>query len=686
MFLRSRQCSVFVVLFFLLLAPALSSASAKPGKKSTAASAPSQWLAGVLSRGADSLNEKTKQTADRTAQVQSSLSDAAASLRELQRRAAILKTGIEVEAPPAPVVDQIFKNFSAIGEDISSQLDKVSDEINEARRLGAKQKVSLSAVDAQVQILKNMNQPGLWEGQIQSAYGKYATACAAFAAASGRLVSALDEKARLLKQEKKLLDGVLPRLKSLQQASMAGLLQCGDSKPLKQQFTDLCCGVGSMPRDACLWFSGMLRSVQLKPFLFKSWAPLTGLLLFAVSLGWAAIRLKRRLELLLDHVGPYARETGVRVLVSLARGMISMTYPIAFLLWLTAAYGVLGLFDVLPALIVLCILAGLAVVVMSMRVISDVFRGTGTDAACVPGVDRTAAPSFCRRLQGFAVYVVMGGIFIQILGLDKFPITLTLLVSRLYGIGVLFLTCLLLRPGYLKKIIDHQISSKWTKWLRCSWTALLLVLITVCLMELLRFESFAIYAIRAAVSTEALVACALLLAVMGKGVLKEIFEREHALLEVFSAVGIQFQQLYFPARMAFFAVIIAGLGAGLLLAWGLGTSSLMGFVNDLGKGVNLGSLRLSPLTVLASALVLYVGFRGSEPFSNISAPEHFTPNRLGFGGPVFDCNHSALHRNCRLRATGYERSRFSAWKPGDPCRRDGHRSRSRSAERDRKLR
>jgi potassium efflux system protein len=625
-----KQGLIFVSLFLILLTPALWSpsaqAKAKSAVKSTAKSpvkspvksvaefSPTQWLVGVLTTSADSLRAEAKTAADHAAQVRSSLAEVTAKLENLQMRVAILKTGMEVQALPSPVIAEILNKFSAIEENLSSQTTDMTGEIKEAEKRSAQQQSSGAAIEKQMQILKSLKQPGAWSDQIQSAYDKYTTACGAFADGSKALIEALSEKRRLVKQEKELLDGVLPRLARLQQTSMPELLQRGKSKPPGEQFADLLHGIGVLPGQAWSWFSGLLHSGRIQAFLLKKLTPLIGLLLFIVFLGWTARCLKRWLEPLMDYVRSHSRETGFRVLIGVARGPIAMAYSIFFLLWLITAYGVLGLLDVVPALIVLYIAAGLAVFAIFVRVINDLLCGTGTEAGSVAHINRNTAPSLCRLLKVFAAYVILGFVFIEILGLDQFPISVKLFASQLYDIGVLLWTCLLVRPGYLKTIIDRPVSAGWNKWMRFSWTALLFLVIAVCLIELLGFQSFSIYALRAVVLTEGLIAGVVFLAMTGKGALKEIFEREQVLVKVFGEVGIYLRQLYLPARLALSALLIAGLVAGLLVAWGIGISSLIAFVGHLGAGVNLGFLHLSPLTVLASGCVLYAGFRGSGLF------------------------------------------------------------------------
>jgi small-conductance mechanosensitive channel len=617
LFVRYKQSSVFFSIVLILLTSSFAGASPRPGKKITAASAPTRWLTGVLNSGAESLNKKAKEAADGTAQVVADKAGTIAQLEDLKRRMAVLKTGMEVASLPAPVIGEILSKYSASELDLSNQLGGLKVQIQDVEQRRAKQIASLASIDKQVQILKGLNQPGVWTSDIQSAYDKYTAASAAFSDASGGLVTALGEKASLLKQQKDLLEGVLPQLKTLRQSALSEMLRCGGSKPLGEQLYELLCRMRTMPGQAFTGGAGVLNSGRIKLFLINSWAPIIGLLLFMVFLGWVARYLKRRFEILIEYLRPHFKETGVRILVRVACGVVSMTYPLAFLLWMAAACAALGLLTVVPALIVLYIFAGLVVLVITRRVIKDIFCGSETKKGCIPYIVPEAAPVLCGRLRAFAAYVVIGFVFIQILGLDKFPITLALLVNQIYGIGVLLWTCLLLRPGYLKTIIDRPVPARWTKWLSFSWAAFLFLLICVCLMALLGFQSFSIFAISAAVMTEVLLAGALLLAVVGKGVLKEIFEREHAVLGVLDAFDIQLRQLYFPARLALSTVLTVGFAACLLLVWGLGSASLMRFVDRLSEGIDLGSLHLSPLTVFAAAFVLYVGFRGSGLFRTV---------------------------------------------------------------------
>ncbi len=607
-----KKSLICISLFLILLTPALSNAGGQPETKSRVTSAAYKWLTDVLNRSAESLKKEAKQAADHTAQVRSSLAETTAKLQEMQTKIAILKAGMEAETLPAPVIGEILNTFSANEQSLSSRLDTLTGEIKDAEKRKAKQDASRSAIDAQIQILKSMKQSGAWSDKIQSAYDKYTQACTAFADASGGLISTLTQKERLLNQEKELLVGVLPRLKILQQAFIDELLQRSRTEPLGRQLGDLLRRIFALPGQAWVGFSWWLDSGQIQAFLLKTWAPLIGLLFFIVFLGWATRRLKNHLELMMEHVYSDTREIGVRMLISLACSLIATAYPIVFILWLTTAYAVLGLFEAVPALILLYILAGLTALAVFIRVIKDLFCRTGAETSCVPHIKSNAAPSFCRSLKAYGAYGIMGFVFTKILGLDRFPIPLKLLVNQIYGIGALLWTCLLLRPGYLQKIIDLPVSPRWTKLLRSSWTALLLLPIFVCFMELLGFQSFSIYAIHAAVLTEAVIAGVALLAVTGKGILKEFFEHEHMLHQSLGSLNIQVRQFYLPARLVFSALLIAGLTTGLLWAWGVGITSLAALMDHLSKGVNLGSLHLSPLNILACVFILYVVSRGSS--------------------------------------------------------------------------
>ncbi len=605
-----KQGFISTSLFLILLTLTLSSAFAQSTSNAPAAPAAPRWLGDVFSKGAVAFEEETEVATNRTGEVQSSLAQTTKDLRELKLRVAMLKTAMEIKTFSPPVVDELLKTFSTRDAELSSEASAITDEIKELEKRRTKKDASKSAIEEQTQIIKSPGESGIWSGEIEQAYDKYKDAGSRFADVSNGLTSSLTERVNLVRQEKDLLDGVLPRLKSLQADFMAKLLERGETKTFWQQLADLRNNMGALPGRGWHWFTGVLSSGHIQAFLIERLTALIGLLLFIPFLIWGTRRLKYGLGSLMRPVVSDGRKIGLRLLINLACGLIDLAHPIAIIIWLTVAYAVLGLFDVVAALILLYTLAGLVVLAVSIRGIRDLF-GIETGKGRFQ-IKREKAGSFCRHLEAFSAYVVMGFICTKILGLDNFPITVKIFINYLYEIGVLAWTCLLLRPDYLRKTIAHPPGWKWSNWLRPLWTAFPLLLISVCLMRLLGFQSLSIYAVDAAVLTEAIVTGGLLLALTGKDVLKEVFERENVLLADFGSVTVQLRQFYFPVRLVLTAALIAGLITGLLWAWGIGITSLAVFLTHLSTGVNLGSLRLSPLTLCTSAFVLYVVFRGSS--------------------------------------------------------------------------
>ncbi len=603
-----------IILLLVMLTPAVSRAGAQSESKPTATFTPAKWLAGVFKTTAASLNEEAKKDSSDAAALRANLAKASDELQSMQMRVAMLKTGMEVNGITSALIGAIFAKFSAKAKELSSRLDDLNDEIKDVQHRKAAHDASRSVIERQIEILKKSPQPGAWTTQIQASFNSYAGACAAFNVASSGLVDALNQNAALVGQEKLLVDGVLPGLKKLQEGFVSDLLHQSRAKPILEQIPTLLRSISGLPRQAWAGCRGLSHCLQIRAFLVKNWVRLLGLLLFICFLGWAARQLKGRLEPLLVFVLSHSSEVGVRILVSIACALLALVYPIAFIVWLVSAYSVLGLFSADAALILLYVLSGFTVFGILSRVIKDLFYGTESKTCCIPFINPKTARSFCFHLRLLSAYVTVGFVFIAILGLDRFPLSMKLLVTQIYNAGVLLWTCFLMRPGYLKTVIDRPISPTWSKWLGYFWTALLLLLVSVCFLELLGFQSFSIYAINAVALTESLIVGVLFVAVTGKGVLREIFERERVLLHLFGDVGLHLRQLYLPARMFLSALLIAGFVSGILVAWGIGFSSLLVFVGHLSRGVVLGSLHLSPVTILASSFVLYAVFRGSKLF------------------------------------------------------------------------
>lgn len=606
-----KQGYVFIPLSLILLFSMLSSAFAQSTVNTPAAPASSHWLVDVFNKGAEALEKEMQAETNRAGEVQSGLAKTTGDLQTLQLRIAMLKTALEIKTISPAVVDELLKSYSARDAELSSDANAITDEIKELDRRRAKKDASGCAIEEQARIIKSSKESGIWSDEIELAYNRYKDAGCKLAGTSTGLVNALAGKLGLIKAEKELLDGIRPRLKSLQEDFMAKILERGEAKSFWQQLADLRNNLGALPGRGWHWFTGLLSSGRIQAFLLQRLTALVGLLLLIPLLGWGTGRLKHRLGSKMSPVISGEVKIGLRLLINLACCLISLVHAIAFLIWLTVAYAVLGLFDVVAALTVFYALAGLLVLAMAIRMIRSLL-GTETDKYAIVHINREKAGSFPRHLGALAAYVVMGFAFTGILGLNNFPITVKLFINHLYEIGVLAWTCLLLRPDYLRKTLAHPPGWMSSKWLRSLWTALPLLLISACFIRLLGFQSLSIYMIHAAVLTEAIVFGAILLALTGKDLLTEFFEREKALFACFGSVQIQLRQFYYPARLVLSAALIAGSIAGLLWAWGIEMTSMAVFLGHLNTGVHLGSLRLSPFTVCTSALILYVVFRGSS--------------------------------------------------------------------------
>ena len=447
MFEHYKKGCIFISLFLIVLTLKLPGAFSQPAAKAPSTpTVDSTWMVGLFSDGAKDLREKAKDASERAGQVQSSLADTAKQLQELQLKIAMLKTAMEVKSISPPVVDQILNTYSANEAQLSSEASSLRDEIEELKKSRAKDAASEAAVKVQTQILKSSTAPRVWSGQIESAYGQYEDAQVGFAIATNGLLSVLTQELGLVKQQKELLGGVLAPLKNLQQAFMAELLQRGQTASFWQQMVALLSNVGALPGTAWRWFTGLLRSGEIQAFLLQRLAPLTGLLFFIAFLVWITRHVKSSLESLMKRIRPDGKEIGVRLLISLTCSLIALVHPIAFIIWLTVVYGILGLFGTTAALILLYTLAGLLVLAILIRVVRDIFCATRAGKCGIHEFKAQKARFLCLHLEAYLVYVIMGFVATKILCLDSFPITVKLFISHLYELGVLVWTCVLLRP------------------------------------------------------------------------------------------------------------------------------------------------------------------------------------------------------------------------------------------------
>ena len=266
MLAHHKQGYISISLSLILLILTLSNAFAQSTANAPAASARSHWLEDAFVKGAEALEEDIQAETNRAGEVQSSRAQTTGDLEELQLRVAMLKTAIEIKTISPPIVDEILKTFSTRDAELSSEANALTDEIKEIEKRRAKKDASQSAIEEQTQVIKG-SESGIWSGEIELAYDKYKDAGSRFADASGELINELTEKSNLIKQEKDLLDEILPRLKSLQQDFMAKLLQRSDTKSFWEQLADMWSKTGALPGQGWQWFTGLLRSGSIQAFL-----------------------------------------------------------------------------------------------------------------------------------------------------------------------------------------------------------------------------------------------------------------------------------------------------------------------------------------------------------------------------------------------------------------------------------
>ena len=406
-FKHSKGDRIFVLLFLIVLNVSLPSAFAQSTSKAPPTQAVnSQWMVVLFSGGANAINEKVKEASVRARNVRSGLADTTGQLEALKLKISMLKTALAINTIPSPVVDKLLLTYSADEAQLSSNADSLNSEIEELKKGRAKEAASEIAVKTQIEILKNSP---VWSEQIESAYEQYEAAKIGLPAATRELQDVLSKQLSLVKQQKDLIDWVLPRLKTLQHAYMAGLINCNRRPPFWRQLGDLWTSVGVLPGSAWRWYIGLVRSGRIQAFLQKRPALFAGLLFLIAILVWGARHVKSGIESFMERIRPDGGYIGVHLLISLSGSLVALMRPIAFMVWLTVVYAVLGLFDAVPALVLLYSLAGLLVLSILIRMVRDLFS-----------VTQAGSRSFRLHLELYLAYVVLGFVVTAFLCMNNF--------------------------------------------------------------------------------------------------------------------------------------------------------------------------------------------------------------------------------------------------------------------------
>jgi small-conductance mechanosensitive channel len=231
-------------------------------------------------------------------------------------------------------------------------------------------------------------------------------------------------------------------------------------------------------------------------------------------------------------------------------------------------------------------------------------------------LDKDTARFYRGYLRIFLAYLLLGLWVLKCAELLTFPEASRGFLEHLFGVGFLAWVLWLCRRPYLAKLLPELPGPAWFRRLGVMLTLrglVLLLLSVIILAALLGFHNLAGYMTEATAWTGAVLLLLWLLWLAVDKILHQLLHPERGwTVKKFPEQAELLQRFYRLADQGIMFILVAALILGILWAWGLKSESLLRSLSWLNWGPQLGFLSLTPLNLLLTGLVIYLGLWGSR--------------------------------------------------------------------------
>jgi potassium efflux system protein len=609
---RRRLVAVGILLAFVAGAgwcPAQDQKPRVPEKMTGPASSP-QALPGMLAEAAAVLEKETMALKSRADAAQKAWSQAEKDAQERQAAIAAFKASLAVKSLPLGEAEKTLKNFARQQERLENRLQEVAQEIKVLKKEGADQEASQAALRAEVKRLQASRHPVARSPEMKRSYQRYQRAAAGEQQAAGQLLESLGKESQLLETGKKLLAGAKAELQPyVDTAWKAELLKRQKRVSLREQAGGMWQTLRNLPPRLWSRLGKLQASGALGVFVQQHQAPLIGLVALLILLAWGIHRVRGPAAAIFATWQSRAQTPGLQALLSLGQVINTHLLLLATILWVWLSGWSLDLLKIPAACVLLHLLLALGFLQLGCHWLRLAFAGQKA-GGFLPLEEKTAR--FYRRyMQLFLLYLVLGAWGLASAEFLGFPLASRQFLGHIYRLGLLGGAMWLLRRHYLERLLPELPGPSWFKRPGVIWglRGLVLLLLTVIIFsDLLGFQNLGNYLAQAgAVSGLALLFLGLLwlgldavlhfLLHPETGWVKQRYPQREEML----------QRVHGLTRRGITALLAAVALLLSLKAWGLEFSTLAWAFRWLTWGPQLGPVKLTPLSLGAAALALYLG-------------------------------------------------------------------------------
>ncbi len=564
----------------------------------------------MLTETAEALEKETGALKARAAAAQKETSQAEKDSQERKAAIAALKASLAVKSLPLGEAEETLKNYTRQEEQLGSRLDAVAQEVESLKKSQTDREASQAALQAVVTRLHATRHPVSRSKELQQAYQRYQRAAAGQRQIAGQLLESLGKESQLLTGEKQLLAGVKGELQPYVDAAWkAELLKRQERVPLREQVARMWQTLRDLPprllsRLGQLWASGALGG-----FIQEHLAPLIGLLALLILLAWGIRRVGDPAAALLASWQARGQAPGLKGVLSLGEVISAHLLLLAMIFWVWLSSWSLGLLAVPAGRVCLYLLVALMLLRLGRHWLRLAFAGK--KAGGLLPLEEATARFYRRYLQLLLLYLLLGAWVLGNAGFLGFTSASRQFLGHLFRIGLLGGAMLLLRRHYLERLLPELPGPAWLKRpgvIRGLRGLVLLLLAVIILTDLLGFQNLGDYLAQAGAFT------AVILIFLGLLWLGLVTVAHYLLHPETGWVGRRYPQrqemlerLHRLTRSGITALLVASALLLALKVWGVDLHRLAWAFQWLNWGPALGPVRLTPLSLAAAALALYLG-------------------------------------------------------------------------------
>jgi potassium efflux system protein len=555
------------------------------------------------------LQKSLKAWESRVAAAADQLAQAKKELDDLQVRVATLKATMVLKRLSLLRVQELIAAYNDQAKELQRKLQDLSQEIKTRQKNQQDHLESQNALRVQFSIIQ-AQKPAALTPELQQSFLSYLQLAGQRDALMAQVLSQLEQRRQLLQQEHELLVGLAPQLKHLEDAWKAELLRRPpQAVPIWQQVIQAWESLAAIPAQGWKWLTELVKSKRLSAFILRHLAPIVGLFIFIILLGWGTRRLKELVNRRFQAWKESTEDLQLLPLYVLGQSLIANLFGLGLISWLGLFFWTFGLISSDPAQLILWALFTLWILRLSIQWVQRFFAGKA--AGGVLALDSGVARFYRRSLKLFLAYLFLGILALRSASLLDLPEATRFFLAHIFLVGILVWGWWLLRRPYLTHLLPELSEPTWLHQPLVSLilrVAVLCLLVVIILADLLGFQNLAMFLAHGAAWTLMAMAILWFLWLVCESIVRHLLHPEEGrATSLYPEKADLIQRTFFLCRWVLSIVLGAAVIFWSLHSWGVKPGTVARAFRWATLGPTLGPMKLTTVNVVGAALVLYLG-------------------------------------------------------------------------------